>query len=206
MCFGFDSAAQGQTAPAQAPPPPPTPSKCDFGEGTTARYRVVEQLVGISFPSDAVGSTQAVTGTVMLAADGTVNPAQSRITVDLKTLRSDQSLRDGYIQKNVLQTDQFPMLEFVPKRVVGLPNPFPNAARPAGMGIQLVGDMALHGVTNEVTWKVMATVTGDTIAGNATTTIPFESFKMTKPKVALLLSTEDTIKLEVEFRCKRTPA
>ena len=191
--------------PPAAPPPPPFPSKCDFIDGTTARYKVGEQLVGIPFPSEAVGSTQAVTGTIVLAADGAVNPAQSKITVDLKTLKSDQALRDGYLQRNTLQTDKFPTLEFVPKRATGLLSPFPTAPRPSAMGVQLVGDMTLHGVTSEVTWNVATTVSGDAIAGRALTSFPFATFNMTKPTVPLLLSAEDKIQLEVEFRCKRTP-
>ena len=192
-------------APPAGPPPPPTPSKCDFLDGTTARYKVGEQLVGVSFASEAVGSTQAVNGSLMLAADGVINPAQSKITVDLKTLKSDQALRDGYLQRNVLQTDKFPTLEFVPKRTAGLPSPFPNAQRPQAMGLQLVGDMTLHGVTSEVTWNVVTTVSGEAISGRAITSFPFSTFSLTKPTVPLLLSAEDKIQLEVEFRCKRTP-
>ena len=199
---------QGRAGAPQTPPPPPPPpfaSNCDFAEGTTARYKVAEQLVGISFGNEAVGSTQAVTGTLALAADGTVNPAQSKILVDLKTLKSDQALRDGYLQRNTLQTDKFPTLEFVPKRATGLPSPFPTAQRPTPMGVQLVGDMTLHGVTAEVTWNVAATVTGETIAGRALTSFPFSTFNLTKPSVPLLASADDKIQLEVEFRCKRTP-
>ena len=187
------------------PPPPPFPSKCEFLEGTSARYKVGEQLVGIPFANEAVGSTQAVTGAIVLAADGTVNPAQSKITVDLKTLKSDQSLRDGYLQRNVLQTDKFPTLEFVPKRATGAPSPFPTAQRPQAMGVQLVGDMTLHGVTSEVTWNIATTVSGDAIAGRGLTSFTFSTFNLTKPTVPLLLSAEDKIQLEVEFRCKRTP-
>ena len=39
-------------------------------------------------------------------------------------VRADRNV----LQRNVLQTDKFPTLEFVPKRAVGLPSPFPNAS------------------------------------------------------------------------------
>ena len=61
--------AQGQGTPGQpggranTPPPDPTkPHKLEITTGTTARYKVREQLAGISFPSDAVGTTSAATG------------------------------------------------------------------------------------------------------------------------------------------------
>ena len=73
----------------------------------------------------------------------------------------------------------------------------------AQAGFQLIGDMTLHGVTQEVTWNVVATFGNDSIAGRATTT-QFPTFKLTTPSLARLLSVDDKIELEIEFRCKRT--
>ena len=88
-----------------APPPDPTkPAKLTLSTGSKARYRVREQLAGISFPSDAVGTTETVTGAIVINPDGSIDAAQSKITVDLKTLSSDQQMRDGYIQNRTLET------------------------------------------------------------------------------------------------------
>jgi polyisoprenoid-binding protein YceI len=186
------------------PPPDPTkPVKLEIAEGTTARYKVREQLAGISFPSDAVGTTQSVTGTVVVNPDGSIDASKSKLTVDLRTLKSDQQMRDGYIQGRTLETEKFPMLEFVPRRAVGLSAPLP-AGMQAQSGFQLVGDMTLHGVTNEVTWNVVATFGNEVVGGRATTTLQFDTFKLTKPSLARLLSVDDKIELEIEFRTKRT--
>jgi polyisoprenoid-binding protein YceI len=186
------------------PPPDPTkPVKLEIAEGTTARYKVREQLAGISFPSDAVGTTQSVTGTVVVNPDGSIDALKSKLTVDLRTLKSDQQMRDGYIQGRTLETEKFPMLEFVPRRAVGLSAPLP-AGMQAQSGFQLVGDMTLHGVTNEVTWNVVATFGNEVVGGRATTTLQFDTFKLTKPSLARLLSVDDKIELEIEFRAKRT--
>jgi polyisoprenoid-binding protein YceI len=187
-----------------APPPDPTkPAKLEITEGTKARYKVREQLAGISFPSDAVGTTEAVTGTIVVNPDGTIDAAKSKITVDLRTIKSDQQMRDGYIQSRTLETEKFPMLEFVPKRATGLPAPLPSGMQ-AQAGFQLIGDMTLHGVTNEVTWNIVATFGNELVAGRATTTLQFDTFKLTKPSLARLMSVEDKIELEIEFRSKRT--
>ena len=188
------------------PPPDPTkPVKLEIAEGTTARYKVREQLAGISFPSDAVGTTQSVTGTVVVNPDGSIDASKSKLTVDLRTLKSDQQMRDGYIQGRTLETEKFPMLEFVPRRAVGLSAPLP-AGMQAQSGFQLVGDMTLHGVTKEVTWNVVATFGNDLVGGRATTTLLFPTFNLTKPSLARLLSVDDKIELEIEFRCKRSAA
>jgi polyisoprenoid-binding protein YceI len=202
--------AQAQGAPGQpggranTPPPDPTkPHKLEITTGTTARYKVREQLAGISFPSDAVGTTSAVTGSIVVKPDGSIDATQSKLTVDLKTLTSDQQMRDGYIQNRTLETAKYPTIEFVPKKAVGLPAPLP-AGMQAQAGFQLVGDVTLHGVTKEATWNVVATFGNDLVGGRATTTFDFATYNLTKPSLARLLSVDDKIELEIEFRCKRT--
>lgn len=207
-----DQAPAGQPPPpgagpggrANTPPPDPTkPQKLEIAEGTKARYKVREQLAGISFPSDAVGTTETVTGTLVVNPDGSIDATRSKLTVDLRTLKSDQQMRDGYIQKNTLESEKFPMIEFVPKRATGLPVPIP-AGMGAQAGFQLIGDMTLHGVTKEATWNVVATFGNDQVAGRATTTLQFATFNLTKPSLARLMSVDDKIDLEIEFRAKRS--
>ena len=196
-----DVLGQGRS---NVPPPDPTkPHRLEITTGTTARYKVREQLAGINFPSDAVGTTQAVTGAIVVKPDGSIDSAQSKLVVDLKTLTSDQQMRDGYIQNRTLETAKFPTMEFVPKRAVGLPAPLP-AGMQAQAGFQLIGDVTLHGVTKEVTWNVVATFGNELVGGRATTTIDYAMFNMTKPSLARLVSVDDKIELEIEFRCKRT--
>ena len=207
-----DQAPAGQPPPpgagpggrANTPPPDPTkPHKLEIAEGTKARYKVREQLAGISFPSDAVGTTEAVTGTLVVNPDGSIDATKSKLTVDLRTLKSDQQMRDGYIQRNTLESEKFPMIEFVPKRATGLPVPMP-AGMGAQAGFQLIGDMTMHGVTKEATWNVVATFGNDQVAGRATTTLQFATFNLTKPSLARLMSVDDKIDLEIEFRAKRS--
>jgi len=210
----WSALAQGQPpaqTPGQAPPPggrggpppdPTKPHKLEITQGTKARYKVTEQLAGISFPSDAVGTTEAITGAIIVNPDGSI-ASGSKLTVDLRTLTSDQSMRDGYVQNRTLETTKFPLLELVPKRVVGLASPLPSGNQ-AQAGFQLIADVTLHGVTKETTWNVVATFGSAAVAGRATTTVDFATFGMTKPTLARLVSVEDKIQLEIEFRCTRT--
>ena len=119
LLTGVTSAQRGRGA---APPPegPPTAIRLDVIEGSKAGYRVREQLAGINFPNDAVGSTGDIKGALVLNADGAIDGAQSKITVDLRTLKSDQDMRDGYLRgERGLNTAKFPTAEFVPKRAAG---------------------------------------------------------------------------------------
>ena len=201
----------GVTAAGQAPQGGPVTLELD--EGTKARYRVNERLVGVDFGSEAVGTTEAVTGTIVVTAGGSIDPAKSKITVDMRTFSSDQAYRDLYLGGAVLNTQEFPTLEFVPTRAEGLPNPLPvgtpweaNPAVtiPSSVGFNLTGNMTFHGMTEEVTWNVVSTLTSDTVAGRATTEVTWDAFGLTKPVIPILASAEDTIRLEIEFRAKRS--
>lgn len=207
--------AQGAAAPQggapaagaarPGPPPLPTfdttkPTKLDLTQAT-ARYRVKEQLVGVDFLNDAVGSTTAVTGTIVVMPDGKFGP-QSKLVVDLKSLTSDQEMRDGYIRNRVLETEKFPTLEFVPTS--GLTANVPSQPTAQAIGFKMTGNLTLKGVTKPVTWNIAGTLRGATVAGVATTSIKFADFNLPKPAVPLLLSAEETIGLEIEFRAARS--
>ena len=130
----------------------------------------------------------------MLAPDGSINTAQSKLTIDARTLKSDQDMRDGYIQKRTLETDKFPTVEFVPKSIQGLPSPLPMSGQ---AGVTLVGDMTVHGTTSPVTWTGIVTFSKDgSVAGRASTNFTFATFGLTKPSLARVLSVDDKIQLE----------
>ena len=194
-------------AAAAGPPPLPTfdtskLAKLDLA-AATARYRVSEQLVGLSVLSDAVGTTSTVTGSIVLWPDGSVGK-DSKISVDMRTFTSDQEPRDNYIRTRTLEVDKFPMLEFVPLRTKGLTLPLPSPPRIQAIGFQLIGNVTLHGVTQEVAFDVVATLRGETVAGLARGSLLFSDFKITKPAVPVLLSVDDKIQIEMEFRAKRS--
>ncbi len=164
--------------------------------GNEAKFKVREQLAMLSMPNDAVGTTHAITGALVLGRDGAVVSGQSRFTVDLATLQTDRDRRDRYIKARTLQVDSFPTAVLVPTRLVGLTAPLP-ADGP--MTFQLVGDLTIHGVTKPTTWEVTATGDHGTYTGTATTHVKFEDFGMAQPRVAIVLSVQDDITLEYDF-------
>lgn len=187
-------------------------TRIEITEGK-ARYKVGERMAGIDTGNDATGTTEAIVGVVVLKADGSIDSSQSKITVQMKTLKSDQQLRDMYVQGYVLHTEKFPTLEFIPMKAVGMPFPLPMGKPlpgtkltnyPEAAAFKLVGNMTLHGVTKEVTWSVVSTINNETVSGQANTTVQFADFGLTKPSVPLLASVSDDIRLEIEFRTKRS--
>lgn len=165
-------------------------------EGNEARYRVREQLAGLDFPSDAVGVTKGITGGIVLDEQGNVVPAESKFVIDLTTLKSDKERRDRFVQRRTLQTDRFPTAVLVPTALRGVPSPLP-AAGP--LAFELVGDLTIHGVTRPTTWQVTAVAADGGFTGTASTTFGFPEFDLTKPRVMVVLSVADSIRLEYGF-------
>ena len=169
--------------------------------GTSADYRAREQLTFFSFPTDAVGATTAVKGSIVLDAHGRIVPSKSTFVIDLRTLTSDRSQRDQFIQSNTLQTSQYPEAVFRVARAVGLPSALPTSGT---IHFSLVGNLTVHGVTRSTTWTVTATLGRQTVTGVATTHVKLTSFNMSPPQVGPVLSVNDTITLEINARMART--
>jgi polyisoprenoid-binding protein YceI len=168
--------------------------------GNEARYRVREQLMGANLPNDAVGVTNGITGTVLAYPDGRIVRDSSRIVVDVRLLKSDKSRRDGFLQRRTLETEKYPTVELVPTEIRGFDGKLP-ASGP--VTFQLVGDLTVHGVTRPTVWNVTARAEGEDVAGTATTAFTFKDVSLDQPRVPVVLSVADTIKLEYEFRMKR---
>lgn len=172
-----------------------------ISSGTSADYRAREQLAFFSFPTDAVGTTNAVTGRLVLDVRDRIVPSQSKIVIDLRTLKSDKSQRDQFIQSNTLQTDQYPDVVFSVVRAVGLPSALPTSGT---LHFSLIGNLTVHGVTRSTTWTVTATLGSKTVTGQASTRVKLTSFGMSPPQVGPVLSVNDTITLQINARLART--
>ena len=54
-------------------------------------------------------------------------------------------------------------------------------------------------MTKSVEWLVDGTLTGDTVQGQATTTINMSDFGITAPNIANMIKVEDQVELLVQF-------
>jgi polyisoprenoid-binding protein YceI len=169
--------------------------------GTKADYRVREQLVRLSAPSDAVGTTTGVTGSIVLGVDGKIVSDQSKLVVDLTTLHSDSNMRDGFIGNSTLNLSQYPNATFVPTAITGLTAPLPTSGQQT---FQLSGNLTIHGVTKPATFAVTTQVSGNDVTGVATTDFKFEDFGMTSPHAGAVLSVVDDVKLEITLHLTKS--
>ena len=192
-------------APTEAPTEPPTteamPSGAaavfTLGEGTIARYRVEEELANTGFYV-AVGETRDVAGSIAFDANGGVLVEESRIAVLATTLTTDSGRRDGYVRNRTLETDTYPEVVFVPTSIDGLPDSIADASGHAH--VHITGDLTVKDQTREITWDGDIDLPGDgTAIGSVAVEFTFDDFGMNKPSVAIVLSVDDTIRLELDF-------
>ena len=171
-------------------------------QGNEARYRVREQLAGFELPNDAVGKTTAVTGALVLDEQGAVVASESEFVIDLTTLASDQARRDNYLRRNTLRTAEHPRAVFAATAVRGLAFPLPASGEAK---FQLLGNLTLRGVTRPVVWDVTARFDNGVVSGTAQTKFTFADFDIAKPRLARVLSVDDDIRLEYDFRLVPQP-
>jgi polyisoprenoid-binding protein YceI len=161
-----------------------------------ARYRVRERLVGHDLPNDAVGETKSITGAIAFDSSGNVVRQESKFVVDAATFVSDQRRRDGFVRGRLLDAEQYPSIMLVPTSVRGVALPLPTSGSRA---IEITGDLTVRGVTRPTTWKGTAQFKDGRVAGSAATEFTFDDFQIEQPRVPVLLSVADTIRLEIDF-------
>src|SRR6202022_975648 len=165
--------------------------------GCVAGYRVREQLASLAAPSDAVGRTSAITGTLTLtqAASG-YTVAASGFTVDVSKLTSDQSRRDQRIHSQGLESDRYPTATFK------LTSPIAwSADATSGQTIHVsaTGDLTIHGVTKSVTIPIDARLTGSKIELVGSITFPFTQFGMTPPRIGGFVTVQNNATMEFQL-------
>lgn len=158
-------------------------------------YRVNETFTNQA-ANTAVGRTPDVEGTLTLA--GTQITAVD-VTADLTTLRSDDSRRDGQLERQGIETGRFPTATFK------LTGPIDLGSVPADgqtMKATATGDLTLHGVTKPVQVAVEATLSGDVVTVTGSIDIQFADFQIEQPSSFIVLSIEDhgIMEFQLHFR------
>ena len=166
-------------------------------EESAARYRVQEELAQVG-ETEAVGQTQAIIGQIAFDEAG-LPLACSRFDVDLRTLQSDQSRRDNYLYQNTLEAETYPLATFVLRAVEGMEAPLAEGEEAT---IRLIGDLTLKDVTKLVAWEADVTMADGALTGTAATEFEMPDFSIEPPSVPMLLSLDETIRLEIDLTAR----
>ena len=180
--------SDSSTAPSSTPTP-------DVGiTGTwlatsesTVGYRVKEVLGGVD--TEGVGRTNQVNGSLTIQ-DTTL--LSTVFEIDVASITSDSSRRDAQFAGNIMDTETFPTANF------RLLTPIDLGTIPAdGQKITATafGELTLHGVTNQVSFDITATIDNGIIGVLGSIDITFADYGIANPSNGFV-TTGDTGLLE----------
>jgi len=167
---------------------------------TTASYQVHENLVLRNLPDNVViGKTQVVQGGFRIYSGPSPLVTDMKITVDLRTLKTDEDRRDYYVRQNYLESDTFPYAEFTSTCPQALPINYRDGQT---ITFQITGNLTLHGKTNKEVFDVQGKLAAGTVTGTATTTVYMTDFGIQPPNLADIAIAQNKVLITIAFTAK----
>jgi polyisoprenoid-binding protein YceI len=202
LSFATELSAQNRTAPAASSKNNTFTTWNVAAIGNEARYRVFEELASIGH-NEVIGKTRDVKGKLVLDGNGAIVKDSSRIVVNAQTLQTDQKRRDNHLKTQTLETEKFPQITLVPVSFEGFTGDIPAGQEKT---FTMLGDLTVRNVTKPTKWDVVARRQGNDIVGTAKTVFTLQDFNIEKPRVVMVLSVADTVRLEYDFHFAPTTA
>lgn len=158
---------------------------------TFAGFRVEEELASIG-SNTAVGRTPDVSGSITVENDTLI---AATVTADLTGIVSDESRRDGAIQRS-LNTASNPDATFILTEPVELGA---GAAQGQSVEVTASGELTVNGLTNPVEITLEAQLIDSMILVTGTSEIVFSDYGVTAPTAPVVLSVDDHGIIEVQL-------
>lgn len=159
-----------------------------------ARYVIDEVLRGT--PATVVGSTNQVAGQIAVYPDGR-SVQVGTILINARAFATDESRRDRTVQNQILLTNQYEYITFLPTAIEGLPA---SSSVGGTYTFRITGGLTIRDVTREVTFDVTVTpVSESRLEGSARTTIRYADWGVSIPQVPFVASVSDEVQLELDF-------
>lgn len=165
---------------------------------SVASFEIGEVLRGS--PNRVVGETNQVAGQVQVDLADLSSTQFSQIVVNARTLRTDSERRDRAMRGPIIlnsASDEFELITLDIDSATGLG----GSAAPGDMlSFRLTGDLTIKGVTNEVVFDVVVTLSDEsTVEGSVTTTVLRSDFDIGIPSVPGVAQVTDEVVLGLRF-------
>ena len=144
-------------------------------EGSEVGYRVSEVLFGID--TEGVGRTEDVTGSVTLVE---TTMTEAEFTVDVASMKSDDGRRDGQFRGRIMETQTFPTASFTLTSPIDLGV---TATEGATLDTTISGELTMHGVTNPVSFEIVAKIEGNRLGVIGTIPVTFVDYDIVDPSI-----------------------
>lgn len=164
-------------------------------DSSEATFALSEVLRGSQ--ATVVGTTNQVAGEIAVDLNDLSTAQVGTIQVNARTFVTDENRRNQMIRNQILNTDRYEYITFVPTEIVGLSG---SAAAGQEWTFQIVGDLTIRDITQPVTFEVTARVDGNGhLVGTAVTMINRADFNLNIPSVPFVADVGEEITLALNF-------
>jgi polyisoprenoid-binding protein YceI len=116
----------------------------------------------------------------VIEADPQTGKAGGIVEIDAASGNSGIGMRDRKMKEQVLETETYPSITFIPHRVYG-------RLEPGGdFHAELQGDLTIHGSTHQMTIDADGHLSGDDLAATCHFSVPYVEWGMKDPSLPLL--------------------
>jgi polyisoprenoid-binding protein YceI len=161
-----------------------------------ARYAVQEVILDTLEGRTIIGTTQSISGDVLIDVGTPTNSRVGEIIIDVQTLTSDSALRDHRLRADYLQSERYPEVRFVAEQVTGLPATVEIGTQYTA---EIEGVLTIKETSARVTWRVNLTLEANRLVGSASTEIRMSTFEVGPINLIGWLQTEDVLQLQLDF-------
>jgi polyisoprenoid-binding protein YceI len=128
------------------------------------------------------------------------NTEVGTIRIDLATIATNNEMRNRALRSRILESTTntaFQFAEFTPTALNGLPE---SVIIGTAFSFQIVGNLNVHGVTNEVTFETTVTPVSEArIEGSAVTQVLYPDYNMVIPNAPGVANVTEEVMLEIDF-------
>ena len=125
--------------------------------------------------------------------------ASGEFVVDAASGDSGNRTRDGKMDKEVLESERYPEITFLPKKLLG------KMSAQGSSTVQVQGVFHIHGIDHDLTLSVPVQVDGTTVRAKTSLSIPYQTWGMKNPST-LFLHVDDKVQVSINALGKLTTA
>lgn len=202
------SGGSGQSPQASGTAASETPTGEAVAAGGSVTFHIIPEQSEVAYEVGEVfinqdnrfnvarGVTPQVSGDILVDRNSPQNSSLGTITVDISQFTSDSPRRDGALRDRFLESARYPLATFVPSQISGLPETYQQGEQ---ITFQVSGDLTIRETTQPATFDVIMQIDGDTLSGEAKSTILMSDYGIGPISIAGILKTEDEINLTFTF-------
>jgi len=111
--------------------------------------------------------------------------ASGDVVIDATSGDSGNHTRDHKMHKEILESERYPTIEFLPKRVLG------RVAPEGASQVRVEGTFRMHGADHELTLAFPVQVAGDRLNTSTHFEVPYEAWGLKNPSTLFLRVSQD---------------